>query len=68
MKKHSIVENFIPMKCWKCDGTGLVDCFKNSKDTKTVCDVCHGTGEWIEKHYIVVDEVNKIAVDSDTGG
>jgi hypothetical protein len=59
-KKSTIIEKHDVMPCWKCDAKGLID--------GQLCDLCNGSGEWIERHYIVIDEKNKIAFDSDTGG
>jgi hypothetical protein len=31
------------------------------------CPLCNGNGKFRESHYVIVDEVNKIAIDSDCG-
>lgn len=52
-KKYTIIDKSDIMECWKCNG----------KDKK--CSLCNGTNQFRESHYIIVDEKNKIAIDSD---
>lgn len=59
-KDYTILDNSHSQECYKCLGTGLSD--------NKPCETCDGTGLWIENHYILIDEKNKIAFDSDTGG
>ena len=53
-KNYSIIDKSDIMTCWACGGN-------NPK-----CRECQGTNKYRESHYIIVDEVNKIAIDSDT--
>lgn len=73
-KQYSIISKPDVMQCWRCDGKGEVP-YRNEAGEelhmikeREKCPLCNGTGEWIENHYIIVDEKNKIAIDSDTGG
>ena len=61
-KKVSIISKPDEMMCWRCEGIGWIN------TPFTLCPLCNGSGKWIENHYIVIDETNKIAIDSDTGG
>jgi DnaJ-class molecular chaperone len=62
---------YIPSK--DCYGEGLMcythdNLMKDKKDfCKEQCPLCNGSGTFRESHYIYVDEVNKIAIDSDCG-
>jgi DnaJ-class molecular chaperone len=77
-KVSSLISKPDIMDCWKCDGKGIIlhEIFggkiavmsSNPKERMDVCPLCKGSGKWIENHYIVIDEVNKIAIDSETGG
>ena len=60
MKKSTLILKPDIMVCWKCTGTGIVE--------EKTCSLCEGTKVFIENHYIIIDETNKIAIDSDTGG
>jgi DnaJ-class molecular chaperone len=66
-KKSTLISKPDIMPCWKCEGSGKLYLFKGLKDAYTYCDLCNGSGVWIENHYIVIDEVNKISIDTDTG-
>lgn len=60
-KRYTLINKSDVMFCYKCEGKGFVygeDC---------VCSTCNGSGKWIEPHYIIIDEKNKIAIDSDMG-
>ncbi len=61
-KEFTVVDNSELSPCWRCDGKGILG------DEGSICPCCQGTGKWKETHFIVVDEKNKIAIDSDTGG
>jgi DnaJ-class molecular chaperone len=65
-KGYTLIKKPDIMPCWTCNAEGIAP--SNSKGTYTICPTCKGTGVWVEKHYIIVDEVNKIAIDSDGGG
>lgn len=67
-KGYTLIKKPDIMPCWTCDAEGIVYCFKDSKGTYTTCPTCKGSGTWEEKHYVVIDEKNKIACDSDSGG
>jgi hypothetical protein len=54
-KRLMIIDKSDIMICWKCNGL----------DKR--CIICKGTNEFRESHYIYVDTVNKIAIDSDCG-
>lgn len=77
-KKHTIIDKSEIMECWKCNGSGYThnECYgegdfcyahdeKNCKGE--ICQLCNGSGKFRESHYIIVDEKNKIAIDSDCG-
>ncbi|MEK6884737.1 MAG: hypothetical protein AABY22_34210 [Nanoarchaeota archaeon] len=62
------------MKCWTCDGKGERP-YRNEVGEELpfikeqeICPTCNGNGIWVEKHYIVIDEKNQIAIDTDNGG
>lgn len=59
-KNYTIIDKSEIQYCWKCEGKGIIN--------GELCSLCHGDGKFKESHYIVIDEVNKIAVDTDTGG
>jgi DnaJ-class molecular chaperone len=59
----SIKKNFIVKKCRECHGRGLIEIEPGLIES---CDYCEGTGDYIDRHYILIDEKNKIAVDKDT--
>lgn len=61
MKNKSLIDKSDFMECWACNGFGYTP-------TELKCKVCEGFGVWKEAHYIVIDNKNKIACDSDTGG
>jgi hypothetical protein len=68
-KRSTLISKPDSMKCWACEGTGLVSepsaCCSIGM---IICPTCNGSGIWIENHYIIIDEENRIAFDSDTGG
>lgn len=66
-KDYTLVDKSEIMTCWKCEGKGhwMV---KGVGYKKQTCDLCNGSGTFRESHYIIIDEKNKIAIDSDTGG
>jgi DnaJ-class molecular chaperone len=66
MKNISVVDNSIITKCKFCSGQGSI--VIDGEDKPISCSICKGTGKYKETHYIIIDEKNKIAVDSDTGG
>jgi hypothetical protein len=68
MKKSTLISKPDVMKCWKCNGERSIPIQVNHPLIRKQCDVCDGTGEWIENHYIIIDNENKIAIDSDNGG
>lgn len=60
-KNYTIIDKSDQMMCWICEGKGW-------HNTKTIiCQTCNGTGIFREGHFIIIDEKNKIAIDSDTG-
>jgi DnaJ-class molecular chaperone len=59
-KKSTLISKPDIMPCWRCEATG--------KENGRNCPLCKGLGKWIENHYIVIDNKNNIAIDSDTGG
>ena len=61
MKRSTIIDNSNSSKCWACNGVKF-------DDLGEPCVCCDGTGKWKETHYIIVDEKNKIAIDSDNIG
>ena len=68
-KRSTIISKPDVMMCWKCDGHGwLADPQICAPIGTIVCPLCNGSGQWVENHYIVIDNKNKIACDSDTGG
>lgn len=54
-KRYTLLDKSDIMLCWKCGG----------KDK--ACTICQGTNQFRETHYIIIDEKQKIAFDSDTG-
>lgn len=83
-KKYEIIEKHDVMTCWKCNGQGSLSntdcegegnyCYEHEQfldknnDCRVQCSTCNGTGKWEEKHYIIIDNKNKIAFDSDNIG
>lgn len=67
MKKSTLINKSDTMKCWSCDGEGSRIINEHHPVVREECTVCNGTGQWIEQHYIIIDNKNKIAIDSDTG-
>ena len=65
MKKSTLITKPDIMKCWECDGNGR---YQHAEKNMIECPLCKGTGKWIENHYIIIDNENKIAIDSDNGG
>ena len=70
-KKHEIIDHSDMMECWVCDGDGYIVKFYDDKPyhrNKLKCKLCSGTGKFRESHYYIIDNKNKIAIDSDTIG
>jgi DnaJ-class molecular chaperone len=68
-KKYKIIEKYNIMDCWKCNGEGWIySTYVICLLPIIICSTCHGTGKWSEKHYIIIDLKNKIAMDSDNIG
>ena len=68
-KRSTLISKPDVMMCWRCDGTGWIPESNVCAPIGTViCPLCNGSGKWVENHYIVIDNKNKIAIDSDTGG
>jgi len=63
-KDYTLIDKSDIMKCWKCNGKGHFIINGYHID----CDLCHGSGKFRESHYIIIDEKNKIAIDTDCGG
>jgi DnaJ-class molecular chaperone len=59
-KNYSIIDQGETTPCWKCESTGLIN--------GELCSRCHGEKSHKDHHYIITDEINKIAFDSDVGG
>lgn len=69
MKKSTLISKPDLMTCWQCEGTGWINDKSITASIGTViCTLCHGSGKWVENHYIIIDNKNKIAIDSDNGG
>jgi hypothetical protein len=67
-KRLTIIDKSEIQYCWKCDGHGwLADPQICAPIGTIICPLCNGSGKFRESHYIYVDEVNKIAIDSDCG-
>jgi DnaJ-class molecular chaperone len=68
-KRCTIIDKSDQMMCWICNGTGWIP-EKNVCCTlfTVICPTCNGSGIFREGHFIIVDEKNKIAFDSDSGG
>jgi len=62
-KRSTLISKPDIMPCWRCDGTGKVVI-----PFPMYCPLCEGSGVWIENHYIIIDNKNKIAFDTETGG
>ena len=56
------------MPCWSCNSEGSTVINESHPLIRTLCPICLGSGTWVENHYIVIDEKNGIAIDSDSGG
>ena len=63
-KKVAIIDKSDTMICWRCDGSKTISVQSHDQQ----CPICNGSGKWIEKHYLIIDNKNKIAIDSDSGG
>jgi len=59
-KNYSIIDTGESTPCWKCESKGIIN--------GELCSRCNGEGKKKDHHYIIIDEKNKIACDSDTGG
>lgn len=69
MKKSTLISKPNTMMCWKCEGQGwIADRNVCCPIGTLICPLCNGSGKWIENHYIIVDNKNRIAIDSDNGG
>lgn len=68
MKKSTLINKGDITTCWKCEGHGWLSAEDIFSQIPVICPLCNGSGKWVESHFIVIDEVNKIAIDSDTGG
>lgn len=68
MKDYTLIDKSETMKCWKCSGKGTIHEVIDGKHTFKKCDLCNGSGDFRESHYIVIDEKNKIACDTDCDG
>jgi len=67
-KRLTVIDKSDTMMCWKCNGHGwLADPQICAPIGTIICPLCNGSGKFRESHYIYVDEVNKIAIDSDCG-
>jgi DnaJ-class molecular chaperone len=65
-KQVTIIDKSDTTTCWKCEGQGVV--FEEGNNPPANCSLCQGSGKYRESHYIIVDEKNKIAIDSDSEG
>ena len=61
-KRCTIIDKSDKMMCWLCEGKG----WRNTP--ATICETCNGSGIFREGHFIIIDNKNKIAIDSDNGG
>jgi DnaJ-class molecular chaperone len=68
MKNKSLIAKSKTTKCWMCAGKGVVTIPQTHPLVREICPTCEGTGKWVETSYIVIDNKNKIAIDSDMGG
>lgn len=68
MKKYSVIDNSYLSQCYTCGGVGSIVINENHPLVREQCTVCNGTGQYKAEHFIIVDEVNKIAIDSDSEG
>ena len=69
-KNYTIIDKSDIMDCWRCEGKGKIRMLNliNFLSQEIPCPLCNGNGKFRESHYVIVDEVNKIAIDSDCGG
>lgn len=74
-RKVTIEHNEIEKECYYCNGTGFLNRVCNEgyacdacpvEECVNRCNICGGTGIYIDDGYIVIDEENKIAFDMDT--
>jgi DnaJ-class molecular chaperone len=56
--KVKVICKKVKTPCYCCDKVGGIPC------KRSICKVCHGTGQYTEKHYIMI--VGKTAYDMDT--
>jgi hypothetical protein len=62
MKKKVLIKDLsVSSPCWGCSATGQKDM---GAGLFCQCPLCHGTGRYIEKHFIIGD--GKIAFDCDS--
>jgi DnaJ-class molecular chaperone len=67
-KNVTVIDKSDVMKCWGCEGKGLITIPQSHPIIRELCPTCQGTGKWVETHYIIVDNKNKIAIDSEFMG
>ena len=60
-KRSTLISKPDVMTCWRCKGKGY------EEQSLGHCKLCLGSGIWIENHYVIIDNKNKIAIDSDCG-
>jgi len=64
MNKTEILDKLTNHICYNCQGIGILEVQNYIQQ----CPICLGNGIWKEPYYIIIDNKNKIAIDSDTGG
>lgn len=67
-KKYTLISKPDLMSCWSCNSEGSTVINESHPLIRTLCPICLGSGKWVENHYIIIDEKNKISIDSDCGG
>lgn len=67
-KKVTVIDKSDVTSCWTCEGKGFIGIPNTHPVIRELCPTCQGTGKWVESHYIIVDEKNKIAIDSEFMG
>jgi DnaJ-class molecular chaperone len=67
-KNHTVIDNSNISQCYTCGGVGSIAVNESHPVVRELCHVCKGTGVYKIENYIIVDEVNKIAFDSDLQG
>ena len=67
-KRVTIISKPAITECYTCSGEGSFLINENHPTVREKCTVCNGTGRYTDPHYLIIDNKNKMAWDSDNGG